>query len=420
MFDRVVIVVRAGDGGAGAVSFRREKFVPLGGPDGGDGGDGGDVVIKADSAVTSLRSFRGRRFYQASSGGKGQGNKKHGAKGEDLVLVVPIGTVVSCRTTAGSNAIVADLEQSGQRVQVARGGKGGWGNIHFVTSTSQAPQIAQKGEAGEENDIILEMRLIADVGIIGYPNVGKSTLLAAASAAKPKIANYPFTTIEPVLGTVKIDQKSFVMAEIPGLIEDAHLGRGLGHDFLRHVIRTKILIHLVDASSASPVEDWTQVNTELGLFDSSLLQKPQLIAVNKVDLLEGQDRLIMMKKAFSGLGGKIFFLSAATGRGVSELMAGAMKMLDEVAAEKEVAAIPRKLFRPQPKAEGVSVHKEGDSFVIVVPGLERIVAKRGVTGFELRAQLNRQLTRLGVKRALEKAGARPGDKIRCGNLEWQW
>ena len=420
MIDRVEIAVKAGGGGGGAISFRREKFVPFGGPDGGDGGDGGDAVIKADSAVTSLRKFKQKRFYRAGDGKDGRGKKKHGKNGEDVVVAVPAGTVVSQKTQIG-DGLIADLEQSGQQVIVAKGGKGGLGNTHFSSSTNQAPRIAQKGEAGGENTLILELRLIADVGIIGYPNVGKSTLLAAASAAKPKIDSYPFTTLEPILGVVEVGRQSFVLAEIPGLIEDAHLGRGLGHDFLRHIMRTKMLIHLLDGSAVSPVEDMIRVNAELSLFDSALAQKPQLVVVNKIDLPEVQARLTEIKDAFSNAGTKVLFASAATGNGVSELMAETVKILNQVTAEKEAGKkVPKKVFRPQPKVSGASVHKEGDTFVVEVPGLERIVARTGVASSEVRWQFKKQFARLGVNKALEKAGIKPGDRVRCGTLEWEW
>ena len=415
-------MVRAGDGGDGVVSFRREKFVPFGGPDGGDGGDGGDVVIMADSAVSNLRIFEHERFYRAADGKNGKGKKKHGKKGENLILMVPAGTVVSYKTQIGGDAVIADLEQVGQQVVVAKGGEGGLGNTHFASSTNQAPQIAQQGEAGEELSIILELRLIADVGIIGYPNVGKSTLLAAASAAKPKIASYPFTTCEPILGVVEVGQRSFVLAEIPGLIEGAHLGRGLGHDFLRHIVRTKILIHLIDGSSASPAEDMIQVNTELSLFDPALANKPQLVVVNKIDLPQVQARLAEIKDAFSCAGTRVLFISAATGDGVAELMAGTIKMLNEVTrlGRKDDEKIPKKIFRPQPRGMGTSVHKEGDTFVVVAPELERIVARTDMTSPGVHRQLKRQLARLDVGRALEKAGVKPGDRVRCGSLEWEW
>ena len=421
MFDRAEIEVKAGAGGAGVVSFRREKFVPFGGPDGGDGGDGGDVIVRADSSVDSLRIFNRKRFYRATGGKDGKGRRKHGKKGENLILAVPVGTVVSYKTQISSDALVVDLEQSEQQAVVARGGKGGLGNTHFASSTNQAPEIALRGEPGEENSIILEMRLIADVGIIGYPNVGKSTLLAAASAAKPKIASYPFTTREPILGVVEVGQRSFVLAEIPGLIDGAHLGRGLGHDFLRHIVRTKILIHLIDGSSVSPTEDMVRVNAELGLFDSALAQKPQLLVVNKIDLPQAQARLAEMKDAFSGAGTTPLFVSAATGEGVAGLMAETMKVLQSVTVERGVSEkIPMKVFRPQPKGTGSRVHKEGDTFVVVAPELERIVAGGDVTSPGVRWQLKRQLVRLGVSKALERDGIKPGDRVRCGDLEWDW
>ena len=421
MFDRTGIGVKAGDGGDGAVSFRREKFVPFGGPDGGDGGDGGDVIILADSSVTSLRIFKPKRLYRAEDGKDGKGKRKHGKKGEDLILKVPVGTVVSNKTQIGGDALLADLAQPGQQVVVARGGKGGLGNTHFTSSINQAPQIAQRGEVGEEYDIILELKLIADVGIIGYPNVGKSTLLAAASAAKPKIASYPFTTREPILGVAEVGQRSFVLAEIPGLIDGAHLGRGLGHDFLRHIVRTKILIHLVDGSSASPVEDMIRVNAELSLFDSALAQKPQLLVVNKIDLPQVQARLDEIKNAFGSAGTTVLFISAATGEGVSEVMAETMRLLKSVSAEEGAGRkIPRKVFRPQPKGVGPSVHKEGDTFVVAAPELERIFARTDITSPGGRWQLEGLLKRLGVSKALEKAGVKSGDRVRCGNLEWEW
>ena len=421
MFDKVEIEVKAGDGGDGVVSFRREKFVPFGGPDGGDGGDGGAVVIGADSGVTDLRVFKPKRFYRAADGKGGRSKRKHGRKGGNLILAVPVGTIVSYRTQISGDAFIADLEQTSQQVIVAKGGKGGLGNTHFVSSTNQAPQIAQKGEAGEETSIILELRLIADVGIIGYPNVGKSTLLAAASAARPKIASYPFTTRAPVLGVVEVGQQIFVVAEIPGLIDGAHLGRGLGHDFLRHIMRTKILIHLIDGSSAAPAEDMIQVNAELNLFDSALAHKPQIVAVNKIDLSQVKARLAEIKDVFSSAGTAVFFVSAATGEGVAELMAETMKLLGQVAIKTELGEkSPKKIFRPQPKGTGPKVHKEGDTFVVVAPALERIVARTGVATPEVRWQFQRHLIRVGLSKALEKAGIKPGDKVRCGTFEWEW
>ncbi len=418
MFDTVEIVVLAGDGGDGVVSFRREKYVPFGGPDGGDGGNGGGVVIMADASVTDLRAFKKKGRYRAGDGKKGGGQKKHGKRGQELILKVPLGTIVLDKGQLDDDVFVADLERPGEKEVVAKGGKGGSGNTHFVSSTNQAPRIAQAGEVGEEKSIMLEMRLIADVGIIGYPNVGKSTLLTAASAAKPKIASYPFTTLEPILGMVEVGLRTLVLAEIPGLVDGAHLGRGLGHDFLRHIARTKILIHLIDGSSTSSVEDMTKVNTELGLFDSALARKPQLVVVSKIDLPQVKGRLAEIKSAFSSVGTEVTFISAVTGEGVDSLMGEAIKMLEQVREAGEKG--PRKVFRPQPRGEAVSVYQEGDTFVVASSELERIVARTDMSSPEVRWQLDKQLTRLGVRRALEKAGVKPGDKVRCGNLEWEW
>ena len=421
MIDKVEIRVKAGEGGDGIISFRREKFVPFGGPDGGDGGNGGNVVIRAEPAITSLRKYRHRKLYRAGDGRHGGGKRKHGRNGSDLILAVPPGTVLTNKTALPDDEMIADLKEAGEKVIAARGGRGGMGNTHFASSTHQAPRIAQRGEPGEERDIILELRLIADVGIIGYPNAGKSTLLAKASAARPKIASYPFTTLEPILGAAEVGIQNFVLAEIPGLIEDAHLGRGLGHEFLRHCLRTKILIHLIDGSHELPVDDMIRVNNELVLYDSALAQKPQLVAVNKIDLPQVAARQKEMEESFRQAGIEVSFVSAATGQGLNELMAAVAEKLKGI--EKSQAALkegPRKVFRPQPRDSGKRVIKEGEIFVIQVPELERIVAMRGVTEDELRAQLKHQLSRAGLVRELEKAGIKPGNKVRCGTLEWEW
>jgi GTP-binding protein len=420
VFDRVEILVKAGKGGDGAISFRREKFAPYGGPDGGDGGNGGNLVARADSSVTSLRLFTHKGVYRAGQGEHGRGKKKHGKNGEDRLLRVPVGTVAWDKTVIGGDTIIADLEQADQQAILARGGRGGRGNAHFASSTNQAPRIAERGEVGEEKAIILELRLIADVGIIGYPNVGKSSLLAAASAAKPKIASYPFTTLEPVLGVVEVGEKSFVLAEIPGLIDGAHLGRGLGSDFLRHALRTKVLIHMIDGSSASPLEDMARVNTELSLFDSALAQKPQLVVVNKMDLPGVRARLADLKVTFSEAGMPVSFISAATGEGVTELMAEAMKLLEKVARLEPGERRPKTVFRPKPRGGDVSVHQEGETFVVTSPELERIVARVDMTEPTVRWQMRGQLARMGITKALEKAGIKPGDKVRCGEYEWEW
>jgi GTP-binding protein len=421
MFDRAQIRVKAGDGGDGVVAFRREKFVPYGGPDGGDGGNGGDVIIQASASEDSLRKYRQKKLHRAENGRAGSGNKKHGKDGVSLVLNVPPGTLVSA-LDGNEKVLLVDLEKLGDEAIVARGGRGGWGNTHFASSTNQAPKIAQGGEPGEEKTIMLDMRLIADVGIIGYPNAGKSTLLAAASAARPKVAAYPFTTLEPVLGVVEIGLESFIMAEIPGLIDGAHLGRGLGHDFLRHALRTRILIHLLDGAAPSPVENMLKVNEELALFDPTLARKRQIVVINKTDLPEVQEKIVALKSELAGAGVKAYDVSAATGLGVAALMKETLKILKEETSGETVVAggPPLKVFRPKPREARVKVSKAGDEFIVSVPALERIKGGAGVSPAELRWQLDYQFRRLGVDKALEKAGVRAGDKVRCGELTWEW
>ena len=419
MFDKAKIRVIAGNGGSGVVSFRREKFVPFGGPNGGDGGNGGNVVIRADEVADNLRRYRQKKTYRAANGRDGSGNRKHGRNGMDLVLAVPPGTIVR-RLLEEGEEYLGDLEKAGDEIIAARGGKGGWGNTHYVSSINQAPHIAQRGEIGEASEVSLEMRLIADVGIIGYPNAGKSTLLAAASAARPKIASYPFTTLEPALGAVEVGTDVFILAEIPGLIEGAHLGRGLGHDFLRHAMRTKILIHLISGSSDTPVDDMLRVNAELSMFDPILAQKPQIIAVSKIDLPEVREKLAGIKNTLEGAGVRAHYISAVDGTGVDGLMSDTAKLLESVSAGERQAAESVKIFRPKPRETGVSVSRQGDEYVVLVPELERVIAGAGASSAEIRWQLNNQLVRLGVNKALIKAGVKPGDKIRCGDIEWEW
>jgi GTPase len=419
MIDKVEINIKAGDGGSGSVGFRREMYVPFGGPDGGDGGRGGDVIIRADRSVDNLRAYRGKSSYKAENGRNGAGRKKFGSDGQDLVLSVPPGTVVTA-IEDGQEIILADLENAEDSVVVGSGGKGGYGNVHYKSSVNQAPRIAQRGETGEERSLRLEMRLIADAGIIGYPNAGKSTLLAAASAARPKIASYPFTTLEPVLGMVEVGQETFAVAEIPGLIEGAHLGKGLGHDFLRHAMRTRVLIHLVSGDSNSPVDDMVKVNNELTLFDPVLGQKPQIVAVNKTDLPQVQEVLDVIKGDFKAAGVKAHYISAENGDGVKGLMAEVLKVLQEQTTAEKKTEAPVKIFRPQPREPRIRVERENGEFVIYAPGMDRLIAGQGATANELRWQLNMQLEKHGVTKALEKAGVQAGDKIRCGSLSWEW
>jgi len=328
--DEARIKVIAGNGGRGCISFRREKYVPRGGPDGGDGGKGGDVILVADEALESLIDFRYKGHYKAKSGVHGKGKDQHGKNGKDILVPVPLGTLVWDEAT---DEILKDLSSPGDQVVVTRGGLGGRGNARFVSSTRQAPRHAQSGQAGEERWIRLELKLLADVGIIGLPNSGKSTLLSRISAAKPKIAEYPFTTLSPCLGVVSYkEDKNFVVADIPGLIEGAHQGSGLGTTFLRHIERTRVLIHLIDGSNVTPLnplEAFKTINNELTLYSPSLADKLQVIAVNKMDLPETRDNYPNLEKKFKGLKLKILPVSAATGKGINELISHVARALSK-------------------------------------------------------------------------------------------
>lgn len=330
--DRAKILVKGGDGGNGCLSFRREKFVPKGGPNGGDGGHGGDVVFVADEGLSTLLDFRYRRRLAAQRGTHGEGSNRHGRRGGMLVVPVPVGTIVR---DADSNDVIADLLQHGQRAVVARGGRGGRGNARFATPTRRAPRIAEPGQPGQERRVGLELKLIADVGLVGFPNAGKSTLLSRVSAARPRIADYPFTTTEPYLGVVGLpDGRSFVLADIPGLIEGAHLGAGLGHDFLRHISRTRVLIHLVDlaAPDRDPVAGLEAINRELWQYDPGLRERPMLVALNKVDQPEAQARLDDVAAKVAALDFPAFAISGATGEGVDALMWAAAEALEKARA----------------------------------------------------------------------------------------
>ncbi len=324
--DKIEIYVYGGRGGNGAVSFRREKFVPFGGPDGGDGGKGGNVVLIADQGKTTLIHLRNRKHYRAQPGGKGKGKQQHGSDGNDLVIRVPVGTIVR---RVGEDVDLGDLTADGQSLVVAKGGRGGWGNKHFATSVKQVPRIAREGGVGEERKLVLDLKLIADVGLIGRPNVGKSTLINTVSAARSKVADYPFTTLEPKLGVVELGFRAFVIADIPGLIEGAHKGHGLGHDFLRHIERTRILIHIIDGTTRDPVSDLEEINEELLLFNPCLKDKPQIVAVNKIDIPGVRERLPEIAKVLTGIESPLYFISAASGEGLPQLITRAAAMLDE-------------------------------------------------------------------------------------------
>jgi GTP-binding protein len=351
VIDRAEIYVKAGDGGDGAVSFRKEKFVPRGGPDGGNGGHGGSVYLVGSRGLNTLLDFKYRKKWKAPDGENGQGKGKSGKSGRDLYIRVPLGTQVWCRKDDGSEQLVADVVADGQRVLVARGGKGGFGNAHFATSTNQTPRSAEPGEPGQEARLRLELKLIADVGIVGFPNAGKSTLLSAVTRARPRIADYPFTTTEPVLGVVEMGYQSFVMADIPGIIEGAHEGRGLGLDFLRHIERTRVLIYLLDGSSEKPVADLRALEAELQSYQPLLKARPRIIAVNKIDLPEVRCRLPKLEREFEAVEDRVYFISAATGEGLGQLMKKTGELVSQAPypVERVVEEEEYRVFKPQPR-----------------------------------------------------------------------
>jgi GTP-binding protein len=416
-FDQVKIHVEAGAGGNGCVSFRREKYVPLGGPNGGNGGPGGSVHLEADRHLNTLINFRGRRHFKAGRGGHGQGQNKQGHKGEDVSLSVPPGTMIR---DAETEELLADLRATGDKVLVARGGRGGLGNAAFASPTNQAPRIAERGESGDSRWLILELKLLADVGIVGCPNAGKSTLLAAVSAARPKIADYPFTTLVPNLGMVSVDDRDFVMVDIPGLIEGAHQGAGLGHDFLRHIERTRILVHLLDGASADPLQDLDSVNEELALFNPKLADKPQLVVLNKMDLPQAQELRPSIEEEMARRGVPACCLSAATGSGVRQMLYQVVQLLEGLPEEPEVALEGTAVFRPQEEEEGFTVSVENGVFRVEGRQLERLVARTDWRYDESVRRLHRALDGLGVTKALEEAGVQEGDTVYVGETELEW
>jgi len=415
-FDEATIHVRAGKGGNGCVSFRREKFVPFGGPNGGNGGAGGSVYLVADRHLNTLIKFKRRQHFRAEAGGHGLGKGMQGKRGEDLLIHVPPGTVIY---DAETGVLLADLVGDGQQVLVAEGGRGGRGNEAFKSSTNQAPRIAEKGAPGESRSLKLEMKLIADVGIIGMPNAGKSTLLAAVSAARPKIAAYPFTTLVPNLGVVAIDHKSLVLADIPGLIEGAHAGAGLGTQFLRHIERTRLLIHLLDGASADPLQDFEAINAELSLFSPKLVTTPQVVALNKMDLPQAQQLWPSVRAAMDERGVPVFAISAVTGQGTRELLYAVLRMVEAMPKEAVSLAGPR-VFRPMEEEDAFEIVKEGERFRLRGRRLERIAAMTDWHNQEALARFQRILKAMGIMEALKRAGVRPGDTVVINDDELEW
>ncbi|HEY8768705.1 MAG TPA: GTPase ObgE, partial [Dehalococcoidia bacterium] len=398
-------------------SFRREKYVPRGGPDGGDGGKGGDVIFEASHSVRNLKELGRRRIYKADRGRHGQGSNKHGRNAEDLVLKVPVGTQLTRLDADVGEESAGDLTEAGMRIVVAGGGSGGWGNARFATSTHQAPRIAQRGQAGQELRLRLDLKLLADVGIVGLPNSGKSTLLTQISAARPKIGAYPFTTLEPNLGVADVGWDRFVVADIPGLIEGAHEGAGLGLDFLRHIERTRVTIHLLDGSSDDPWRDLETVNEELREYGEGLAERPQIVVINKIDIPEVAARRAELEKAFRKRRIELHFMSAAGGEGVREVMEVVAARLAETRSEDAAIAEPAPLTILRPKERGVRVHREDGAYRVEGERETAFAEMMPVETEEGRAELWRRFQRWGVTGALRRAGAREGDRVLLGRVD---
>ena len=450
-YDRAKIHIIAGNGGNGSASFRREKYIPKGGPDGGDGGRGGSVYLRVNPDLNTLLPFHYKQHFKAEHGGSGASNQKHGKAAQDLYIDVPPGTFVEVIdenpvSGAAAEAVQADLVRPGETLMVARGGRGGLGNTHFATSTHQTPRFAEKGEPGQERLVTMELKVIADVGVVGYPNVGKSTLLSVASAAQPKIADYPFTTLQPMLGVVSIDDDTFVMADIPGLIEGASGGAGLGLEFLRHVERTRLLVHVVDGSAGlwgdmstegahvaqttDPIEDFKRINEELRQYDAELAAKPQIVAINKIDLQEVRDRLPVLIEQFREMGYEAYPISAATGTGVQDLLRAVAARLrelpkpawEEEAAEgdegEEVVVKPR--YVAAESAQFEVKHEGKGRWRVSGERIERLVAMTDMGNPYGLERLQRELDRMKISQALRNEGVEAGDTVMIGQTELEW
>lgn len=419
--DYVKIHAQAGKGGNGAIAFRREKYVAAGGPDGGDGGKGGDVYFKVDKDANTLIEFRYKKKFKAENGENGEGGHRFGKSGEDLYIPVPIGTVVKDTTT---NEVLADLSEPGQVALILKGGRGGKGNSHFATSTRQAPRFAQDGEPGEEKELTLELKLLADVGLIGFPNVCKSTFLSVVTSATPKIANYHFTTIEPNLGVVKSKYgDSFVIADIPGIIEGASTGVGLGIQFLRHIERTRLLLHFIDVSGTegrNPVDDYYKVNEELKKYSEKLSKRTQIIVANKIDSMQDSTLYEELEKVAKEHYQKIFKISGVTGEGVEELMNYVSKTLKTLPKENLIEIKEKEKVYTLKDEEDFTITKEKGAYVVKGEKVDSIMRKVNIGDYESLFYLHRKLDEIGLNQALKKQGIKDGDIVKIGEYEMEW
>lgn len=418
--DKVKITVKAGNGGNGAVAFHREKYVAAGGPDGGDGGKGGNIVLRVNDNLSTLMDFRYKRKYAAAPGQDGQGARCSGKRGEDLVIQVPRGTVVR---DAATNEIIKDMSDDADFI-LCKGGRGGWGNKHFATPTRQVPRFAKAGLPGEEHEVVLELKLLADVGLVGFPNVGKSTLLSVTSNARPKIANYHFTTLYPNLGVIYVDEGvSFVMADIPGIIEGAAEGAGLGHDFLRHIDRCRLLVHLVDVSGSEgrdPIADFDAINQELRQYSPELADRPQIVVANKTDLLADPARLDAFRAHVEEAGYTFMAMSAATHQGTRELVQAIAARL----AELPPVAVYEPEYVPRPPqidtSEPLNIQQEDNTWLVEGPWLQRLMANINFSDYESRMYFDKMLRQSGLFDQLERMGIQDGDIVSMYNLEFEY
>jgi len=419
--DYVKIIVKSGDGGDGAISFRREKYVAAGGPDGGDGGKGGDVYFSVDPDANTLIDFRYMKKFKAENGKNGEGANRYGKGGEDLYIKVPLGTIVK---DAETGKVLADLCEKGQVEKVFPGGRGGKGNSHFATSTRQAPHFSQGGEKGIEKEIILELKLLADVGLIGFPNVGKSTFLSTVTSATPKIADYHFTTLEPNLGVVKSEYgSSFVIADIPGIIEGASEGVGLGLQFLRHIERTRLLLHVVDASGIegrNPVDDFNTINEELRKYSDKLSQRTQIIVASKADLIQDESKFKELEDLAKSKNMKIFKISSVTGEGVKELLDYVTETLKTLPKENLIEIEEMEKVYTLEEKEEFSISRDGEVFVVEGPAIERILRRVNLEDNESMYYFHKCLSQLGVDTKLKEMGVQDGDTVRLNEWELEW
>ncbi len=423
--DRAKIIIRSGKGGDGHVSFRREKYVPNGGPDGGDGGRGGDVIFEIDRGQNTLGEYRHRRKFKAEDGEEGGKKRCHGSDGADIVLKVPEGTVVM---EAATGKVIADMSGENSRQIVLRGGRGGKGNMNYATATMQVPKYAQPGQQAMELEVILELKVIADVGLVGFPNVGKSTFLSRVTNARPKIANYHFTTLSPNLGVVDTENGGFVIADVPGLIEGASEGAGLGHQFLRHIERTRVMIHILDAAGTEgrdPIEDYYKINRELESYNEELAKRPQVIAANKIDcLMDGEDALEALRQEFEPKGIRVFPISAVSGQGVRELLLYVKQMLDELGQKKivfEQEFFPEDMLLQENLPFTVTKSEEEEGlFLVEGPKIEKMLGYTNLDSEKGFAFFQRFLKEGGILESLEEAGIEDGDTVRMYGFEFDY